>query len=130
MATELNPRWFQRANAIEAELVQLSLACDVSLSDPATIERIIRNDDSVCGRKNEVGFRKLRVVIVVTYIFLSESIERIGPEETRRMASTLAEHIYIFRRARGSALTRTNAGGQGYTRLSSPVEQVSGGESA
>ena len=129
MAKEVSPRWSQRVNAIDAELVHLAVACDVSLSDPSTVERIIKNDDSVCGRKNEVGFRKLRGVIVVTYVFLGESIERIGPVETRRIVSTLAEHIYIFKRARTPRVGQARLTDHGYTRLGSTAEPVSGGKS-
>ena len=87
-------------DALSIELEHLAAACDVTLGDSATIDRIIRNDDSVCGRKNEIGFRKLRIVVVMTYNLLNECIERRGAKETRRIASSLAEHIYIVKNSR------------------------------
>ncbi len=127
MTLKVIPRWSRRIEAINAELMHLSAACDVTLDDSATIERIIRNDDTVCGRKNEIGFRKLRIVVVVTYVLLIEYIERVGPAETRRIAASLAEHMYILQSARAPAMKRTPGLDRGYTGIHSQVEQAARG---
>lgn len=106
MTLAVTPRRTRRIDAITAELVHLAAACDVELDGPATLERIIRNDDTVCGRKNEVGFRKLRIVIVVTYVMLDEYIERIGAAQTRAAASSLVDTMHIVKSPRAGAVRR------------------------
>ncbi len=91
MADDVNPQWSRHLESIVDELVHLSTACGVKLRDPGVIERIIRNDDSVCARKNEHGFRKLRALVMATYDSLGKAIDRIGPEETRKITNAIAE---------------------------------------
>lgn len=101
MTDDVNPQWSRHLEAIADELLRLSTACDATLRDPGVIERIIRDDDSVCGRRNEHGFRKLRALVMATYDSLGKSIERIGPEETRKITAAIAEHV-ARRRGSGS----------------------------
>ncbi len=93
MTDEVNPQWSRHLEAIAGELLHLATACDVTLRDPGVIERIIKNDDTVCGLKNEHGFRKLRALVMATYNSLGKSIERIGPQETRKITAAIAEHM-------------------------------------
>lgn len=93
MSDEVNPQWSRHLEAIAEELLHLATACDVNLRDPGVIERIIRDDDTVCGRKNEHGFRKLRALVMATYDSLGKSIERIGPEETSKITAAIAGHM-------------------------------------
>ncbi len=90
MADDVNPQWSRHLESIVDELSHLSIACDVKLRDPGVIERIIKNDDTVCGRKNEHGFRKLRALVMATYDSLGKAIDRIGPEETKKITSAIA----------------------------------------
>src|SRR6185503_7604207 len=60
MTQPSHPAWERHLDAIGDELVRLCIACDVRLRDPGVIDRILKNDDSVCGSKNPIGFRKLR----------------------------------------------------------------------
>jgi hypothetical protein len=90
MTDEVNPQWSRHLESIVDELSHLSTACDVRLRDPGVIERIIKNDDSVCGRRNEHGFRKLRALVMATYDSLGKAIDRIGPEETKKITSAIA----------------------------------------
>jgi len=91
--SELNPQWTRHLERIADELSRLSIACDVRLRDPGVIERIIKNDASVCGRKNEIGFGKLRKLLIATYESLGKSIDRIGPEETKLITAAIAERL-------------------------------------
>lgn len=101
MTDEVNPQWSRHLEAIADELLHLSTACDVVLRDPGVIERIIKGDESVCGRKNEHGFRKLRALVMATYDSLGKSIERIGPAETKKITTAIAEHMEGRRRPGG-----------------------------
>jgi hypothetical protein len=102
MADDLNPQWERHFEGIADELLRLAIACDVRLREPGVIERILRNDSSVCGRKNERGFEKMYNLLKVFYNSLGKSIERIGPEETRKIIGAVTERKKELRDSGGS----------------------------
>jgi hypothetical protein len=53
--------------------------------------RILRNDESVRGRRNPAGFRKL---LMATRDSLGKAVERIGPEETRLITDAIIEQTW------------------------------------
>ena len=92
MTNKQNPQWSRHLEGIADELIHLATACDVRLRDPGVIERIIRGDSTVCGRKNEIGFKKLRKLLMATYDSIGKAIGRIGPEETKAILDAIREH--------------------------------------
>ena len=103
MNQDFNPQWSRHLDGIAEELLRLSIACDVRLRDPGVIERILRNDQTVCGRKNVRGFEKLRKLLMATYDSLGKAIDRIGPAETRKIADAIAERMRERRDSPGSS---------------------------
>ena len=93
MSHKANPQWARHLEAIAEELLHLAVACDVRLREPGVIERIIHDDQSVCGRKNEIGFKKLRKLLMATYDSLGKAIDRMGPEETKATIEAITEHL-------------------------------------
>jgi len=93
VTNKINPQWSRHLEGIADELRRLSIACDLRLRDPGVIERVIKNDSSVCGRKNELGFSKLRKLLMATYDSLGKAIDRIGPEETKRITEAIAKRM-------------------------------------
>ena len=91
--TENNPQWSRHLDGIADELQHLSIACGVKLRDEGVVERIIRNDATVCSRKNEIGFEKLRKLLIATFDSLGKSIDRIGPEETRKITDAIRSRL-------------------------------------
>ena len=89
MTDESNPQWSRHLDAIADELQHLSAACGIRLRDEGVVERILRNDASVCGRRNEIGFEKLRKLLIATFDSLGKSIERIGPAETKKITDAI-----------------------------------------
>lgn len=103
MTQQSNPQWSRHLEGIADELVHLSIACDVRLRDPGVIERIIRGDSTVCGRKNDIGFEKLRKLLMATYDSIGKAIGRIGPEETKAILDAIREHAQKRRGPEGTA---------------------------
>ena len=101
MADNPNPQRSRHFEAIADELVHLAVACDVRLNDPGVVERIIRDDMSVCGRKNEIGFRKLRKLLMATFDSLGKAIDRIGPGEVKMIRDSIRRHMEGRRDPRG-----------------------------
>ena len=87
--TDNNPQWSRHLDGIADELKRLAVACDVRLRDEGVVERIIKNDASVCKRRNEVAFEKLRKLLMATFDSLGKSIDRIGPAETRQIVDAI-----------------------------------------
>ncbi len=102
MTGEPNPQWTRHLEGIAEELLHLAVACDVRLRDPGVIERILRDDQTVCGRKNEIGFQKLRKLLMATYDSLGKAIDRIGPAETKAVLDAITAHLEKRRDAPGS----------------------------
>lgn len=108
MTKQTNPQWTRHFEGIADELLRLAIACDVRLKDPGVVERIIRDDRSVCRRKNEIGFQKLRKLLMALYDSLGKAVDRIGPEETRQIVDAISAHME--RRRDGQAQAGTDSG--------------------
>lgn len=91
MADDLNPQWERHFEGIADELLRLAIACNVRLRDPGVIDRILKDDVTVCGRKNEESFRKLRNLLVAFYSSVGKAAERIGPQDTKKIIDAIAE---------------------------------------
>jgi len=85
--------WERHLAGIADELMRLSIACNVKLRNAGVIERILRGDETVCGRRNEMAFDKLRKLLMATYDSPGKSIDRIGGDETREIARAIAEEL-------------------------------------
>ena len=95
--------WQRHLDGIANELLRLSIACDVRLRDPGVVERVLKDDSTVCGRKNPEAFRKLRNLVMATYDSLGKSIDRIGPEDTKMITDAIRARIEKARDGGGRA---------------------------
>ena len=102
MAGSKHTVWQRHLDGIGEELLRMSIACDVMLREPGVIDRILKNDDTVCGRKNPEGFRKLRALVMATYQSLNSAIDRIGPEETKLITDAIIQRIDTLRTLGGT----------------------------
>ncbi len=91
MADDLNPQWERHFEGMADELLHLAIACDVRLRAPGVIERILRNDVTVCGRKNEQSFHKMRNLLIAFYNSIGKAAERIGPQDTKKIIEAITE---------------------------------------
>ena len=91
MADDLNPQWERHFEGIANELLHLAIACDVRLREPGVIERVLRSDESVCGRKNPESFHKMRNLLIAFYDSVGKAVERIGPQDTKKIVEAITE---------------------------------------
>lgn len=101
MADELNPQWERHFEGIADELLSLAIACNVRLREPGAIERVLKNDATVCGRKNPDSFRKLRGVLIAFYNSVGKAVDRLGPEDTQRIIDAIKQRKMELRDAGG-----------------------------
>lgn len=107
MTETKHPAWAKHLDAIADELLRLSVACNLRLRDPGVIDRILKNDETVCGTKNPIGFRKLRSLVMATFSSLNKAIDRIGPEETKLLTDAMVERVERARAAGRDAVPGT-----------------------
>lgn len=99
--TSKHPEWKQHLDGIADELVRLSAICDVDLSAPGTIDRILQGDESVCGRKSETAFGQLRKLLAATYVSLNKALDLIGADDVKALTNEIMERVNKHRTAGG-----------------------------
>jgi len=52
---------------IDTEIARLALLCQVRILDPGVVERVVRNDASVCGTNNPIAFEKLHNMLAMHF---------------------------------------------------------------
>ena len=58
--------------------------CQVRLLDPGAIERVLKNDATVCGAPNAPVFSKLRSLLMMHYAIRDKAIAALGGQPRRR----------------------------------------------
>jgi hypothetical protein len=97
-----NVYWGRQIDAIAHEVSKLAIVCDIELDRPGFAERILKNDESVCGRNNPEAFRQIRQHLMALFTLEERAIERLGPEDTREILDQVRSAIIAIRQA-GSA---------------------------
>jgi hypothetical protein len=98
-----NNRLTRQIQAVAAELSKLAIACDIKMFEPGTGERILRNDDSVCGRKNPEAFQKIRMHLMALFPLKKQAVDELGATETKRVMEDLREAINALRNPSGTS---------------------------
>jgi len=78
-------RWSKYFDEIDREIAQLAVVLDVRILDPGSIERVLKNDASVCGRPQDPAFQKLRALLSMHFSTRAKAIEALGPEDALRI---------------------------------------------
>lgn len=53
---------------IDTEIARLAMLCQVRILDPGVVDRVVRNDASVCGTNNPVAFEKLHNLLTMHFL--------------------------------------------------------------
>ena len=105
MGEPIDPAWARHFDTIGDELLRLTTVCGVNLREPGVVERIVKGDETVCSKKNSIGFRKLRDLVMATFSSLNKAADRIGPEETKAIVDALMERLDRQRELGGTSET-------------------------
>jgi hypothetical protein len=84
-------------NAIAREISKLAIACDIDIFDPDVAEKILKNDDSVCGRINEKAFRELRTHVLAVFPLRKQAVDEMGARETKEIMQQIRTAIIDLR---------------------------------
>jgi hypothetical protein len=85
--------WGGQLSEVDKEIARLASICKVNVLDPGVIQRVIRNDDSVCGVSNKLAFDKLRTALLIHYAVMEKSFDRLGVDETRRLVDGIVAKL-------------------------------------
>lgn len=102
MAEFKHTYWGRQIDTLARELSRLAIACDIELGKPGLAERVLKNDASVCRRKNPEAFRKLRQHLMALFSVEENAIERLGPNDTKEMLDQVRASIVKLRQAGGA----------------------------
>jgi len=91
--------WGRQIDTLAHEISKLAIVCDIELGKPGLAERILKNDDTVCRRKNPEAFRQLRQHLTALFSVEERAIERLGPEDTREILDQVRAAITAIREA-------------------------------
>jgi hypothetical protein len=94
--------WGRQIDGLAHELSRLAIACDIELGTPGLAERILKNDESVCGRKNPEAFRQIRLHLMALFSVEERAIDRVGATDTKVILDQVRSAIVAIRQA-GSA---------------------------
>ena len=88
-----NKRWYKHMADIDREIVHHAVLCKVPLLDPGVIERVLKNDRSVCGSDNQRSFEKLRSLLMMHYSARDRAVVAIGEAETLAMIGEIVARL-------------------------------------
>ena len=103
MAEFKHTYWGRQIDELAHELSRLAIACDIELGKPGLAERIIKNDATVCARKNPEAFRKLRQHLMALFSVENRAIDRVGVDDTREILDQVRAAITEIRQAGGAS---------------------------
>lgn len=91
--------WGRQIDNIAHELSRLAIACDIELGSPGLAERILKNDESVCGRSNPKAFRQFRQHLMALFSVEARAIHRVGAKDTQEILDQVRSAIIAIRQA-------------------------------
>ena len=89
----LDAWWVERFDELDREIARLSVLCRIRILDPGVIERVIKNDASVCGTRNPAAFTKLHGLLILYFAMRNRAAEMIGQAETAMVEDYIVERL-------------------------------------
>ena len=87
--------WAKNIDEMDREIARLCLLCQVRILDHGVIERVLRNDASVCGTSNPLAFAKLHDMLKFYLALRKESVEAVGQVQTAQIEAHVVEQLRL-----------------------------------
>lgn len=92
--TDLGGGWWARnLDDVDREVARLAAICKVRLLDPGVIDRVLKNDATVCGTENKTAFDKLRSALMMHYHVRGKAVEAIGEAATQEVIQEIVDNV-------------------------------------
>lgn len=85
--------WAKNLDERDREIARLAQLCQVRILDPGVVERVLRNDASVCGATNPAAFAKLHSMLVMHFLIRKRSVEESGQVQTAQIERDVIERL-------------------------------------
>lgn len=85
--------WTKQLDEIDREILRLATICEAHVLQPGVVDRIIKNDSSVCGSPNPLAFEKLRLAVMMHYAVFRKSAETLGAPETAKIVKAIVVRL-------------------------------------
>jgi hypothetical protein len=76
---------------------RLCVVCDIKMLEPGIGERVLKGDQSVCGRNDPKVFEKLRQHLMAYCHVEERAIKRLGADDVRTMLDDVRASIARLR---------------------------------
>jgi hypothetical protein len=97
MGEPKHPYWSRQLNNLAAEMSRLCIICDIKMLEPGIGERVLKGDQSVCGRRNPKVFETLRKHLMAYCHLEEKAIRRLGADDVRIMLDDVRAAIAQLR---------------------------------
>jgi hypothetical protein len=85
--------WAKSLNDVDREIARLATLCNVRILDPGIIERVLKDDASVCGSNNPAAFKKLRTTLMMHYHVRDKAVASLGEVQTRMVVEEIVARL-------------------------------------
>lgn len=85
--------WMEQLDQLDREIARMALLCQVNILEPGVIERVLHDDESVCGTSNPAAFKKLHDLLVMHFLVRKRSVEDLGQAETIGIEQHIVEEL-------------------------------------
>jgi hypothetical protein len=88
--SEFGSLWYSRTlNEVDAQIARQATICKVRILDPGVIQRILENDETVCGSRNSAAFATLRNLLMMHYEVREQAVAALGSEQTKALVDKI-----------------------------------------
>ena len=85
--------WAKSLDDVDREIARYATMCNVRILDPGVIERVLKNDASVCGSTNPAAFTKLRNTLMMHYHVREQAASQLGEAQTALLVKSIVEKL-------------------------------------
>jgi hypothetical protein len=87
--------WQKDLEAVDLEIVRLSIICQVKLLEPGVIAHVLDDQAWVCGNDQPNAFQSLRGLLFLHYELQKELVEAFGAVDTAEIILKVREHLSV-----------------------------------
>ncbi|HUP08062.1 MAG TPA: hypothetical protein VMU47_12960 [Caldimonas sp.] len=85
--------WARNLEELDREVGRLAMLCHIRILEPGAIDRVLKNDRSVCGNDNPIAFAKLRDLLLMHFTLVGRWSGELGAGETAAIERYVLERL-------------------------------------
>jgi hypothetical protein len=85
--------WSPQLDGLITEIVREASICQVKLLEPGVVDAVLQDNASVCGHDNPAAFKKLRELLMMTFVVRGKAFEGLGPLEADALIREISDKL-------------------------------------